>query len=160
VRANLGLNGSVDDGDRIDAALADDWLALLQREKVDFTLAWRRLADVAAGRPEALRALFDGQEALDAWLGRWQARCAGEDAGPNPGEARAARMRRVNPWLIARNHRVEEALEAASDRGDLAPFEQLLEALRFPYDERPELSRFAEPAPEDFMKTFQTFCGT
>ena len=48
-------------------------------------------------------------------------------------------MRRVNPYVIARNHRVEEALAAASDEGDLAPFERLLDALRRPYDERAEL---------------------
>ena len=158
MRAKLGLNEPVDDGERIDAALVDDWLALLQADKVDFTLAWRRLADAAAGREEPLRALFGSQEGLDAWLGRWRARCASEDAGS--AAARAERMRRVNPWIIPRNHRVEEALDAASEQGDLLPFEQLLEALRSPYDEGPERSRFAEPAPEAFMKTFRTFCGT
>ncbi|MCU0934454.1 MAG: hypothetical protein MUE86_08560 [Thiobacillaceae bacterium] len=69
-------------------------------------------------------------------------------------------MRRVNPWLIPRNHRVEEALTAASDTGDLAPFEQLLNALRRPFDEDPALARFAEPAPGEFMAEFRTFCGT
>jgi uncharacterized protein YdiU (UPF0061 family) len=69
-------------------------------------------------------------------------------------------MRRVNPWLIPRNHRVEAALDAASDEGDLGPFEQLLNALRRPYDEDPDLSRYAEPAPGDFMAEFRTFCGT
>jgi uncharacterized protein YdiU (UPF0061 family) len=59
---------------------------------------------------------------------------------------RAARMRRVNPWIIPRNHRVEEALDAAT-QGDLAPFESLLAALRDPYTERPEHAAYAEPAP-------------
>ena len=166
MRAKLGLNGRIDDGDRVDAALVDDWLALLQANRVDFTLAWRRLADAAGGREAPLRALFADPQPLDAWLGRWRARCAAEDAGlvagesRGQGEARAERMRRVNPWLIARNHRVEEALAAASDEGNLVPFEQLLEALRRPYEERPALSRYAEPAPDAFMATFRTFCGT
>jgi uncharacterized protein YdiU (UPF0061 family) len=166
MRAKLGLAGRVDDGDRLDGALVDDWLALLQSSKVDFTLAWRRLADAAEGREAALRALFADSQPLDAWLDRWQARCAAEDARAMAGEprghaeARAERMRRVNPWLIPRNHRVEEALAAASDEGNLTPFEQLLEGLRLPYEERPELSRFAEPAPDAFMATFRTFCGT
>jgi serine/tyrosine/threonine adenylyltransferase len=69
-------------------------------------------------------------------------------------------MRRTNPWLIPRNQRVEEALDAASDRGDLAPFRQLLDALRHPYDERPEHARYAEPASGAFMAEFRTFCGT
>ena len=52
-----------------------------------------------------------------------------------PGVERARAMRSVNPLVIPRNHRVEEALAAASDEGDLAPFERLLDALRQPYDE-------------------------
>ena len=63
------------------------------------------------------------------------------------GAERAKAMRRVNPYVIARNHRVEEALAAASDQGNLAPFQQLLDALRRPYDETPALARYAEPAP-------------
>jgi uncharacterized protein YdiU (UPF0061 family) len=69
-------------------------------------------------------------------------------------------MRRVNPWIIPRNHRVEEALAAASDKGDLAPFEALLNALRKPFDEDQALARYAEPASGEFMAGFRTFCGT
>jgi len=69
-------------------------------------------------------------------------------------------MRQANPWLIPRNHRVEEALTAASDHGDLRPFQTLLEALRKPYDENPVHARYAEPAPPSFMAEFRTFCGT
>ena len=56
---------------------------------------------------------------MNPWLQRWQVRCAleGGDAAQ-----RAARMRQVNPWIIPRNHRVEEALAAASTQGDLQPF--------------------------------------
>ena len=43
---------------------------------------------------------------------------------------------------------------------DLAPFEQLVNALRRPFDEDPALSRYAEPAPGEFMAEFRTFCGT
>jgi uncharacterized protein YdiU (UPF0061 family) len=55
---------------------------------------------------------------------------------------------------------VEEALSAASDKGDLAPFEALLNALQKPFDENPALARYAEPAPAGFMSEFRTFCGT
>jgi serine/tyrosine/threonine adenylyltransferase len=87
-------------------------------------------------------------------------RCAAEDAGFAAPTDRAAAMRRVNPWLIPRNHRVEEALTAASDEGDLAPFEQLLNALGDPFVENPAPARYAEPAPDGFMAEFRTFCGT
>ena len=69
-------------------------------------------------------------------------------------------MRSVNPNVIARNHRVEEALAAASDQGDLAPFQRLLDALRQPYDEAPELAPYAEPASAAVTACYRTFCGT
>jgi uncharacterized protein YdiU (UPF0061 family) len=160
LRAKLGLAGQVPHGDAADTALGESWLDLLHAQQVDFTLAWRRLADAAEGFDAPLRALFPGQPGLDRWLQRWRERCAAEDAGADAAKARADAMRRVNPWLIPRNHRVEEALTAASDTGDLAPFEQLLNALRRPFDEDPALARFAEPAPGEFMAEFRTFCGT
>ena len=156
-RAKLGLGSQIEDGERLDTALAEDWLALLQAQGVDFTLSWRRLADAAAGNEQPLRALFGKQQTLDDWLGRWRARCDAENIGA---EDRAMQMRSVSPWLIPRNHRVEEALDAASLDGDMKPFETLLRALSTPYEESPDYAHLAEPAPPDFTRAFQTFCGT
>ena len=152
-RAKLGLQ-QADDGD---TALADDWLALLQQHRVDFTLAWRRLADAAAGDANPLRALFAEASAVNPWLQRWQTRCALE-GGDTP--QRAARMRQVNAWIIPRNHRVEEALAAASAQGDLQPFKALLAALQRPYDEDPVLATYAQPAAVEVAAGYRTFCGT
>ncbi len=160
LRAKLGLAGTVAHGDSVDTALGESWLDLLHAQQVDYTLAWRRLADAAEGNESPLRALFPGQPGLDRWLQRWRERCAAEDAGADAATARADAMRRVNPWLIPRNHRVEEALAAASDESDLAPFKHLLNALRRPFVEDPALSRYAEPASGEFMAEFRTFCGT
>jgi uncharacterized protein YdiU (UPF0061 family) len=160
LRAKLGLHGQVDHGDSNDTALGENWLDLLHAQQVDFTLAWRRLADAAEGNEAPLRALFPGQPGLDRWLQRWHERCTAEDATPNAVTVRAEAMRQVNPWLIPRNHLVEEALSAATDEGDLAPFEQLLNALQKPFVEDPALARYAEPAPGEFMSEFRTFCGT
>jgi serine/tyrosine/threonine adenylyltransferase len=180
-RAKLGLRvaGIGEAGDATaDAALADDWLSLMHEREVDFTLGWRRLADAAAGDEAPLRALFGDAPALDGWLARWRARCAADDAAAPAGDAggagagagagataaasaaRAERLRATNPFVIPRNQRVEQALAAASDEGDLAPFERLLAALRRPFDEAPELAPFAEPAPRELTAAYQTFCGT
>ncbi|HZV94073.1 MAG TPA: protein adenylyltransferase SelO family protein, partial [Caldimonas sp.] len=169
-RAKLGLRAIEGASDEADGALADDWLELLRVGRVDFTLAWRRLADAAAGDEAALRALFSGEASSpDGWLSRWRERCASEDGalaseGRAPitgaGAARADRMRRVNPWIIPRNHRVEEALAAASDEGDLGPFDRLLAALRSPWDENAGNARYGEPAPAEVTACYRTFCGT
>ena len=158
-RAKLGLQPTGDDAG--DTALVADWLALLQANEVDFTLAWRRLCDAAVGDANPLRALFAQPAAVNPWLQRWQARCAQEGgAGDAATTARATRMRAVNPWIIARNHRVEEALAAASEHGDLLPFKSLLAAVRRPWSEEPELEHYAEPAPAAVTAGYQTFCGT
>jgi uncharacterized protein YdiU (UPF0061 family) len=154
MRTKLGI-GAGDDA--LDTALADDFLVLLQASQADYTLAWRRLADAAESRPQALQAMITDRTRLEAWLERWQARCAMD---PSEASRRADAMRAVNPWIIPRNHRVEEALAAASDDGDLAPFGQLLAALREPFAEREDRARYAEPAPAEFMAGFRTFCGT
>ena len=94
-----------------------------------------------------MRGLFVDLAGFDAWLNRWQA------LGPD-GDA----MDAVNPVYIPRNHLVEEALTAGS-AGDLTPFQNLLDAVTGPCEERPGLERYAEPAPEEFGR-YRTFCGT
>jgi uncharacterized protein YdiU (UPF0061 family) len=72
-------------------------------------------------------------------------------------------MRMVSPAFIPRNHLVEAALiaaiGAAMGRQDFRPFEELLDAVSRPYEDRPGLERYATPArPEECV--LQTFCGT
>jgi serine/tyrosine/threonine adenylyltransferase len=164
-RRKLGLRRGDADDDSADTVLAENWLTLLNANQVDFTLGWRSLADVAAGDKAPLRALFADASALDAWLARWRARCASESVGMSQdaeteASDRASEMRSVNPIIIPRNHRVEEALAAASDQGNLEPFRSLLDALKRPYDDADELAPYAEPAPVAVTASYQTFCGT
>ncbi len=169
MRAKLGLNNRVPNGaggDDEDLTLIEEWLALLQSNRVDFTLAWRHLADAAEGTPLPLRDLFADRVALDVWLKKWQTRCATEEGRTDSDESRSAAstrantMRRSNPWLIPRNHCVEDALSAASDHADFGPFEQLLNALKNPYEAHAEFVRFSKPAPASFTASYCTFCGT
>jgi uncharacterized protein YdiU (UPF0061 family) len=67
-------------------------------------------------------------------------------------------MRRANPAVIPRNHRVEAAIEAAIG-GDLDPFEDLLQVLASPWDEGPDSLPYRCP-PEPHEVVRQTFCGT
>jgi uncharacterized protein YdiU (UPF0061 family) len=68
-------------------------------------------------------------------------------------------MRRVNPAIIPRNHRVEEALNAASEGGDYQPLRQLLEVVQHPFEDPGEGSRYEQP-PQPSERVLQTFCGT
>src|SRR4051812_13747606 len=55
-------------------------------------------------------------------------------------------MRRTNPLFIPRNHLVEAALNAATERQDYQPFEDLLDVVLNQYEDRPGVDRYATPA--------------
>jgi len=155
-RAKLGLTRSEED----DGPLAREWLALLEAQAVDHTLAWRYLADAAeAGDGESIRlmALFQDPVPLTDWLSRWRKRTVLEGSEP---AQRAREMRERSPIYIARNHLVEEALAAASADGNLEPFNRLLDALARPFHERPGMETYAAPAPLEVTARYRTFCGT
>jgi uncharacterized protein YdiU (UPF0061 family) len=141
-----------------DVAIAQDLLTRMGENGADFTLTFRRLCAAAAG-PEgdaAVRALFTDPSSYDAWAVRWRRRLTEEAAGPD--ERRDA-MQAVNPAFIPRNHLVEAALVAAVARQDFGPFEELLDVLSRPYEDRPGYERYASPpAPEERVQ--QTFYGT
>ncbi|MCW2741103.1 MAG: hypothetical protein JWR45_1525 [Blastococcus sp.] len=146
MRSKLGLPDGLDDA--VTTPLVDDLLTLLRADHVDHTSFFRGLGSAARGNAEPARNLFLDLAGFDAWAEHWRA------LGPD-----AEAMDRVNPVYIPRNHLVEEALAAATD-GDLGPLHRLLEAVTAPYDERPGLERYAAPAPDDFGRSYQTFCGT
>jgi uncharacterized protein YdiU (UPF0061 family) len=145
-----------------DLELVQAWLETMRRNQCDYTLTFRRLCDAAdpdADRSAAqaqLRAAFSQRAESEAWAADWRSRLARE---PDPGTQRPRSMRRVNPAFIPRNHRVEQIIAAATERGDLAPFEELLKVLSQPYREQPGFEAYAAaPRPEE--RVLRTFCGT
>lgn len=161
-RKKLGLTTEeAEDGD-----LAQTLLAAMQEGRADFTLTFRRLCAVAeadagndaAAKLKAEAAFLEGfapWQKAEAWLPLWRERLARDPSG---GADRAAAMRAVNPAIIPRNHRIEEAIVAAGE-GDLTPFQRLLAAVGAPYEDRPEFAAYAD-APKDEERVLRTFCGT
>jgi uncharacterized protein YdiU (UPF0061 family) len=68
-------------------------------------------------------------------------------------------MRAVNPAFIPRNHRVEQAIDAAIESGDFSPFADLLTVLSRPYEDQAAFAKYANP-PQTGKRVFRTFCGT
>ncbi len=152
MRRKIGLFDQADD----DLALVQSLLETMHRNEADFTLTFRALCDVAEGGAiSGLRANFTDPEDCRQWVDRWQARLGQEKQTP---AERAALMKAVNPSIIPRNHRVEEAL-AAAENGDFSPFEALVEATRTPYADREPDSFYAQ-APLLDQRVTRTFCGT
>jgi uncharacterized protein YdiU (UPF0061 family) len=123
-----------------------------------FTLAFRRLSDAAGSLAEeaSLRSLFNGEQGFGPWAERWRSRLMQE---PNSADERRAGMRAVNPAFIPRNHRIEAVIEAAVERKDFAPFEELLLVLAKPFDDQAPFARYMDP-PQPHERVCQTFCGT
>jgi uncharacterized protein YdiU (UPF0061 family) len=142
-----------------DNELALDLLARMARQEADFTLTFRRLAELKrepGAEDAAVRELFEDPAELDAWVATWRERLAAEDSDD---AARREAMRAVNPAYIPRNHRVEQAIDRAFQKGDLRPIDDLLTVLADPYADHPDLAHLAQP-PKPEEEVLQTFCGT
>jgi uncharacterized protein YdiU (UPF0061 family) len=147
----LGLRAGDPDNADIFAAM---WKGLSE-SKADFTNFFLRLTEIAAsGADEGAPARDDPpRDETTAFMEVWRAAVARNDRA-----AAVAAMRAANPRVIARNHRVEQAL-AAADEGDMAPFDRLCAALRKPFDLAPDHADLqAPPLPEE--EVHETFCGT
>ena len=147
-RAKLGLV-TEEDGDQ---ALATALLAAMEGIGADFTATFSGLA-AAAENPVAAPP-FDAGPLAD-WRTAWRARL---DRQPQPVTEAAALLRRTNPLVIPRNHRVEEAL-AAAVAGEMAPFEKLLDAVTHPFDDT-AANRPYRDGPPSGCGPYKTFCGT
>ncbi len=142
-----------------DADLIQTLLNLMQEEKTDFTLTFRRLSDLVDPQTASgggVSCLIELPDAFTPWLQRWQQRLAGE---PGDANTRQHGMYALNPVFIARNHLVEEAIKAAENNMDFKPFNQLIEVLSQPFEFDQSHSRYATP-PQPEQRVRQTFCGT
>ena len=134
-RAKIGL-ASAHDGDQ---ALIDELLRLMTADHADFTITFRRMAEPGT----AARDVFVDREAFDAWARRYRARLALEGSDD---AQRAARMNRVNPKFVLRNHLAQAAIERAQ-QGDFSEIERLLQVLEHPFDEQPAHAAYADHPP-------------
>jgi uncharacterized protein YdiU (UPF0061 family) len=147
MRAKLGLlNQEADDG-----ALVEDLLDCMHRHGADFTNTFRDLS--SGSLPEA--SVFQSLD-FKQWFERWQARLKRQ---PDSWETARRLMHTHNPAVIPRNHRVEEALEAAVERADFTVMEKLLGILSQPYQDLPEQADYHLPPPPS-TQPYRTFCGT
>ncbi|QJE02381.1 YdiU family protein [Massilia forsythiae] len=162
MHAKLGL-GTVAEDDR---ALFDDMFKLMQANRVDFTLFFRRLGDLrvtalgmdAAAREALdapLRDLFLDRPAFDAWAGRYRERLLQENSDD---ASRRAAMNRVNPKYILRNYLAQVAIEKAQD-GDFSEVQRLLAVLERPFDDQRENDAYAA-LPPDWAAQLEVSCSS
>lgn len=148
MRAKLGLFNEEEQ----DKELADELLDIMQKYRADYTNTFRALT---IGKLEKLP--LHGSKEFDKWLQKWEERRTRQDQSI---EESSELMRNSNPAVIPRNHRVEEALDAAVNEGDLSVMERLLAALADPFDYANEAYEEYCTVPELTNRPYRTFCGT
>lgn len=147
MRAKLGLFNEEEQ----DETLIEELLGIMKNHQADYTNTFRALTK---GTPEET-GMF-GTPEFTKWHERWQERKSRQE---EPNEDSAQLMRNNNPAIIPRNHRVEEALEAAVDNGDYSVMEKLLKALSNPYNYTAENAEYCTP-PGPSPLPYRTYCGT
>jgi len=154
IRRKLGLFTAEDE----DAQLFQGLLEAMHRQQADFTLTFRKLCDAAEGQQfdAGVRALFSNAAAYDEWAMTWRSRLTRESL---PASVRAESMRLANPAFIPRNHRLEQAIQAAVEREDFTLFADLLQVLSRPFEDQEGFEAYAT-APRASERVLQTFCGT
>lgn len=133
-----------------DEKLITELLDWMHQNSMDYTNTFRDFCKPAFPMEEAYR-----NENFQNWHTRWQLRLKTEEQGL---DSSLALMRSVNPSVIPRNHKVEEALQAA-EQGDLDPLQNLLKALEKPYQGGDHITPYQAP-PKPSEKVLKTFCGT
>jgi len=146
MRNKLGLSGE----DPKDQVLILDLLTWMHQNKADYTNTFCILMNEKIQKNEIYK-----NENFLVWKQRWEERLKLHNNTP---DKYLRLMRSVNPLIIPRNHKVEEALEAANNN-DLHPMKKLLKALHNPYDDSNNITEYQSSAPDDNEK-YQTFCGT
>ena len=145
MRAKLGL---VDEKPG-DEALAKELLLIMKDLKADYTNTFRALTDASAEQPS-----WFAEDAFNEWKNKWEVRRGQQTESI---EESHEVMRLSNPAVIPRNHRVEEAIEAA-ENGDFSVLHKLNQVLSAPYSHSKEQIPYT--APSIASVPYQTYCGT
>ncbi|MDR7073051.1 protein adenylyltransferase SelO [Fictibacillus barbaricus] len=147
MRAKLGFFNGEDE----DESLIEDLLQLMNKHRADYTNTFRALT---FDKTEELK-LFSVPEFMK-WHEKWQTRLSRQ--AESKADSKEL-MKKNNPAVIPRNHRVEDALKAAVENDDYSVMEKLLNVLSDPYAHTPEQDKYTDLPPES-DRPYRTFCGT
>ena len=134
-----------------DKEIIEELLQLMEKYEADYTNTFRSLS-----QNKLERIPFHNKEDFVQWANTWEQR---RNRQSQTIEESEKLMKSRNPFVIPRNHRVEEAIEAAVNEGNYEVMEKLLSVLADPYKDATEHTSYCElPTPSKFP--YRTFCGT
>jgi len=152
--AKLGLREARED----DPELINRFLSILHQGHSDFSRSFRHLARLRSDNDELAHGVRDeiaDLAAFDVWVGDYRARLRSESSDD---AERAARMNAVNPKYVLRNYLVQTAIEQAQN-GRYEEIDTLFKLLKRPFDEQPEMERYAAEPPAS-AKHIEVSCSS
>ncbi len=147
----IGLDGNSEQHQII----LKDLLKIMIPNQADYTLSFRYLSQALLNKDSLFLDQFKEQGKIKEWLKNWK--LAIKELNKDTGEI-VSNMESINPVYIPRNHNVDKAIKASYEE-DLNPMNELLDALKDPFEENEKYLHLALP-PKDEEKILQTFCGT
>lgn len=135
-----------------DKNLIDDFLKILEEERVDFTNSFRVLNKIILRK----NIFYIKNNQYLNWQQKWLARL--EKQGLNL-EKIAAKMDKINPILIPRNHIIANIIQKAVFKNDFSEFDEFLQAIQNPFAEDKKYDKYYLP-PKQGERVANTFCGT
>ena len=146
MRSKLGLfNEEV-----LDKAIIEDLLSIMEKYKEDYT---NTFVSLTTGK-NMDKDMFISEE-FNNWHKVWKERLTRQE---NSSDEIKKLMKESNPYVIPRNHRVEEAIEAA-EKGDLSVMINLIEVLSRPYEYSDDNDDYTK-LPKNINCNYKTYCGT
>lgn len=133
-----------------DKAIIEDLLSMMEKYSEDYTNTFISLTF----NNNNGKGMFSSEEFRN-WYKVWKERLKRQ---PQSGESVLQLMKDSNPAVIPRNHRVEEAIEAA-DKGDFSVMIKLLDVISRPYDHSKDQEEYSK-LPKPSSCNYRTFCGT
>lgn len=127
-----------------DDDLFNDFWMLMAKQSSDFTLSFRRLADIDTNEQQWL-ALFKEPHEAKAWLERYKVRRDQDNLSP---QERQTMMNSINPLYTLRTYMAQEAIDDA-ENGSAEVLDFLVQVLQNPFIEHAGAERYAEPSPID-----------
>lgn len=147
----IGLDGNSEQHQII----LKDLLKIMIPNQADYTLSFRYLSQALLNKDSLFLDQFKEQGKIKEWLKNWKLTV--KELNKDTGEI-VSNMESINPVYIPRNHNVDKAIKASYEE-DLNPMNELLTALKDPFEENEKYLHLALP-PKDEEKILQTFCGT
>lgn len=143
-------------GEAGDNQLLNDWLALLEQDKRDYTFSFRLLNNIDADTDctDFIDHFIDREKAK-TWCAQYQQRLSKENASSRE---QSALKQAHNPKFILRNFLAQEVIDAA-EQDDFGPLRAYLEVLKHPFDEQTDATEWAR-LPPDWGKSMEISCSS